>query len=348
MIPTATPVPCPIRGIRVGSNWPTAKGAGSMRELIERHLRGPLANEFLDRQGDAALLPAQQGPIVFTTDGYVVTPLIFPGGDIGSLAVFGTANDLAVAGARPKWISLGLILEEGLPLEVLERIVGSVCRAADEAGVRVVCGDTKVVPRGAADGMFITTSGIGEPILSLPGPAAIEPGDALLVSGPIGRHGIAVMTAREGLELDPPPESDSAPLFPAVAALAADGIKVKAMRDATRGGLAAVLHEWAHACRHTMQIDEVPLPLTPEVRGTCELLGLDPLHVACEGTMAVAVPGADAERALAALRKTAIAASAARIGAVTERRMASVLMRRSLDQLIPIDEPEGTMLPRIC
>jgi hydrogenase expression/formation protein HypE len=319
-----------------------------MRELLKDEILPPLMNEFLVWQGDAAVLPKLEGPPVFTTDSFVVSPLFFPGGDIGVLAVYGTVNDLAVAGARPHWLSLGLILEEGFPRAELSRILCSAAGAARDAGVLIVTGDTKVVPRGAADGLFINTAGVGELCFPTPGPAALDVGDVLLVSGPIGRHGMAVLAEREKLSFDPPLESDSASLFPAVDALRQAGIPVKAMRDATRGGVAAVLHEWAGACGRTLAIEVDQVPLTPGVRGACELLGLDPLHVACEGTMVIAVPSGESDSVLCALREIPVAAGAAPIGEVQSQCLAPVVVSRALRRLVPLDEPLGAPLPRIC
>jgi len=263
--------------------------------------------------------------------------------------VYGTANDLAVAGAVPKWISLSLIIEEGLPVAVLTRVLTSVAQAAEQTGVHVVTGDTKVVPRGAADRLFINTSGVGElrdppP----PGPAALRPGDALIVTGPIGQHGMAVMASREGLQFDPAPTSDSGPLVRSVAALAANNVTIRAMRDATRGGVAAVLHEWSEASGYTMAVEESRIPVSLEVRGACEVLGLDPLHVANEGTMVVGVPAGEVAAALSALGNVAESARSVSIGEVVESTVAAVVVRRALGRLMPLDEPLGAPLPRIC
>ena len=324
------------------------EGGRLMRELLRDAILPPLTNEFLARQGDAAVLPQLDGPPVFTTDSFVISPLFFPGGDIGALAVHGTVNDLSVAGARPRWLSLGLILEEGFPRADLARILSSAAGAARNAGVLIVTGDTKVVPRGAADGLFINTSGVGELVFPTPGPAALAVGDELLVSGPIGRHGMAVLAAREGLSFDPPLQTDSASLFPAVDALRAAGVPVKTLRDATRGGVAAVLHEWAAACGHTLAVDAQHVPVTPGVCGACELLGLDPLHVACEGTMVIAVPPGASALVLRVLSEVPVAAGAARIGEVHSQRLAPVVVSRALRRLVPLDEPLGAPLPRIC
>jgi hydrogenase expression/formation protein HypE len=325
------------------------EGGRLMRQLIHRRIMPVVDNEFLRIAGDAAVLPSLRGPIAMTTDSFVVSPLFFPGGDIGSLAVYGTVNDLAVAGAQPRWISLALILEEGLEIAVLERVLASVAAAAKRVGVLVVAGDTKVVPRGAADRLFINTTGIGEVAAVVPdGPHALEVGDELIVTGPIGRHGIAVMAAREGLEFDPPPQSDSAPLVDAVTALQQEAIPLRALRDATRGGVGAVLHEWAEASGKTLIIEERLLPVMPDVRGACELLGFDPIHVANEGTMVVAVPRGRAQRAIEVLRGVPETTGAVLIGHVGPRGLAAVLVERIAGQKIPLDEPIGAPLPRIC
>jgi hydrogenase expression/formation protein HypE len=325
------------------------EGGRLMRRLIESVIVPAFDNATLQTLGDAACLTLRTKRIAMSTDSYVVSPLFFPGGDIGTLAVNGTVNDLAVAGARPRWISLALIIEEGLPTATLSRVVQSIAQTAAAANVSVVAGDTKVVPKGAADQLFINTTGVGE-LLSpkVPGPASLEVGDAILVSGPIGRHGVAVLAAREGLRFDPSPQSDCAPLLAAVEALRSNGVPMRAMRDATRGGVAAVLHEWAECCGLTMTIEESHLPITDDVRGVCELLGLDALHVACEGAMVVAVPDEAGEAAIAALRSVGVSAGAQRIGVVAKRRLAPVLIRRVLGREIPIDEPIGALLPRIC
>lgn len=341
---------CPQPSTNDGRTITLAHGEGGrlMRELLRDVILPPLQNDLLLAQGDGAVLAELDGPPVFTTDSFVVSPRWFPGGDIGTLAVFGTVNDLAVAGARPRWLSCSLILEEGFAVAELRRVLGSLAAAAARASVQIVTGDTKVVPRGAADGLFINTAGVGELVLPMPGPQALTPGDELLVTGPIGRHGLAVLAAREALDFDPPLESDCAPLTPAVEALRRAGVPVKALRDATRGGAAAVLHEWSAACGQTLSIVAEDVPVTPGVRGAAELLGLDPLHVACEGAMVVAVPSCTAAAALAALQRADVSAGAARIGEVIERRGAPVVVSRALRHLVPLDEPGGAPLPRIC
>jgi hydrogenase expression/formation protein HypE len=242
-----------------------------------------------------------------------------------------------------------LIIEEGLPIATLDWVLESVASAADCIGVEVVAGDTKVVHRGAADGLFITTAGIGETMTPVPaGPAGLKITDELIISGPIARHGIAVLAAREAFALDPPPQSDCAPLWPAVAALRRSGVTPTAMRDATRGGVAAVLHEWAQTSGMTLVLDECRVPVGSDIRGACELLGLDPLHVANEGTMVLAIPREQVATAIGALQQVPQTAGAAVVGAVRERTLFPVTVRRSLGREQPLDEPPGAPLPRIC
>lgn len=319
-----------------------------MRRLITERIV-PRLNPGGSTLEDATVLPPIVGLPVLTTDAFVVSPLFFPGGDIGSLCVFGTVNDLAVRGAEPLWLTLSLILEEGLPFAILDRILDSIATAARRCGVSVVAGDTKVVPRGAADGVFVTTTGLGRLVEPAPsGPLTIQEGDLLLVSGPIGRHGLAVLSAREQLGFDPPPESDCASLLDVVRALRGTGVRPRALRDATRGGVTAVLHEWSRDCGRTLVVDETQIPLTADVRGACELLGLDPLHIANEGTLLAAVAPTDAEPALAAMQSTCGCERAAIIGSVRSRGVVPVVVRRGMSREQPLLEPSGAPLPRIC
>lgn len=324
------------------------EGGAAMRRLIAERIvsRWGNANRPLE---DAVILPRLERQPVLTTDSFVVSPLFFPGGDIGSLSVFGTVNDLAVRGAEPLWLTLSLILEEGLPLTVLDRVLDSVAAAARRCGVTIVTGDTKVVPRGAADRLFITTTGLGQ-LADMPptGAATITEGDVLLVSGPIGRHGVAVLSEREQLGFEPAPRSDCAPLTDVVRSLRTAGIQPRALRDATRGGVTAVLHEWSRDCGQTLVIDEARIPLTSDVRGACELLGLDPLHIANEGTLLAAVAPADAERALAAIQSVANFERAAIVGIARQRGVVPVVVRRGSSREQPLIEPTGAPLPRIC
>ncbi len=341
---------CPLPTDVVGDRVLLAHGEGgaAMRRLIAEHIV-PRLSDSPRPLDDAVVLPRLDGLPVLTTDAFVVSPLFFPGGDIGSLSVFGTVNDLVVRGAEPLWLTLSLILEEGLPLAVLDRVLDSIAAAAKRCGVVVVTGDTKVVPRGAADGLFISTTGLGQLAERHPtGPTTIADGDVLLVSGPIGRHGIAVLAEREQLGFEPPPRSDCAPLTDVVRSLRSAGIQPRALRDATRGGVTAVLHEWARDCGRTLAIDETLIPLTADVRGACELLGLDPLHIANEGTLLAAVDRADAERALRAMQSVSGFERAAIIGSVRPRGIVPVVVRRGSSREQPLIEPTGAPLPRIC
>jgi len=325
------------------------EGARLTRRLIRDIVQPAFDNEFLAPLADAAVLPALGGPIVMTTDSYVVSPLFFPGGDIGKLAVHGTINDLAVCGAAPLYLSVALILEEGLPLDVLRRVVASIRDAAQACGVPVVTGDTKVVPRGAADGLFVCTTGLGRltPGAAL-GADRVRPGDRILVSGTLGDHGIAVLAARTGLDLEPPPASDTASLFGLVEELLGAGIDVRFLRDPTRGGVSAALHEVVDQAGVSVLLEEQALPVAPGVRGACELLGLDPLYVANEGKLLAIVAPDDAERALACLRRHPLGARAALIGEVTPESPPEVCIRGLLGVVRVVDEPSGAPLPRIC
>lgn len=299
---------------------------------------------------DAASLPPLPRGGVFSTDSFVVTPLFFPGGSIGSLAVYGTVNDLAVAGGRPLWLSLSLMLEEGLALSTLDRVLADVARCAAEVGVVIVTGDTKVVPRGAVDQLFVTTAGVGERWWdSALEPSGIQPGDNLLVTGPIGRHGVAILAAREELGFIPAPESDCGSLVEPIARLWSSGLTPRTMRDATRGGVAAVLHEWAASSGLTMRIEQQRLPVSEVTLGVCELLGLEPLHVANEGTMVLAVSPEQTAQVLEVLAGCSQTRHVAVVGQVTESVSgAPVLVHRGFGREQPLDEPLGAPLPRIC
>lgn len=326
------------------------EGGRAMRRLVRERIVAGLDSAELGAMDDAVHLAAIDGPLAMTTDSFVVTPLFFPGGDIGKLAVYGTVNDLVVSGARPMYLSLSLIIEEGFSLAVLDRVIASIAAAAREADVQIVTGDTKVVSYGAADGLFINTTGVGQLMAPVPlGPSSLCVGDELIVSGPIGQHGTAVLCAREELGFEPTPESDCASLVPVVEAVRNRlGTRVRAMRDATRGGVAAVLHEWAEASGQTMAITEQDVPVSPDVRGACELLGLDPLHIANEGTMLMAVEAGTADAAVMALRSIRQSRFAARIGIVETQGICPVTVTRTLGAPQPLDEPQGAPLPRIC
>ena len=327
-----------------------AQGGGgrAMARLLETVIRPAFGDAELDRQHDGALLDVA-GPIAFTTDSYVVNPLFFPGGDIGTLAVNGTINDLAMCGARPLYLSVGLILEEGLEMESLRRVAASIGSAARAAGVRIVTGDTKVVDRGKADGLFVNTAGIGQILAPRPiGPQSVRPGDAVILSGDVGRHGIAIMAAREGLGFESAIESDCAPLIAPVLALIEAGIDLHCLRDLTRGGLASAMVEIAESSGRSIAMDEAAIPVRPDVASACELLGLDPLHVANEGRFVAILPTAEAERAVAILRRFDVSGGATVIGSVTDRPAGQVSCRGLLGVNRAIDMLNGEQLPRIC
>lgn len=333
-----------------------AHGSGGklMHDLIEKTIAPAVGGEALARLDDAAELAIEGGArLAFTTDSYVVKPIFFPGGDIGRLAVSGTVNDLAMKGARPVAISLALIIEEGLALADLERVLTSVASTAREAGVEVVTGDTKVVERGSADGLFINTAGIGviPPERNVSG-ANARPGDAVIVTGTIGDHGLAVMTEREGLGLSIPVASDVKPLSSLVEALfsAVPAEHVHVLRDPTRGGLATTLNEIAAQSRVTVVLDERAIPVRDEVAGACEVLGFDPLYVANEGKFVAIVDPASADAALRALRAHADGAEAAIVGEVEDAagRKPSVFVRTALGTRRFVSMLTGEQLPRIC
>ena len=325
-------------------------GSGGVKtsELIDTLLRPAFANPALDALGDGAILPAMPGEkLAFSTDSFVVQPIFFPGGDIGKLAVCGTVNDLAMCGAQPLWLSLSAILEEGLPISTLERVVASIAKTAREAGVAIVTGDTKVVERGHGDGIYLNTAGVG--VVRCPGlsPDAIRPGDKVLVTGPVGDHGAAVMLARSGLGIEADFISDCMPLHRlARAAWEAGG--VRCLRDATRGGVATTLNEFTEGRGFGVQLFEQAVPVRPQVRAACELLGLDPLYCANEGRMLAVVSPERADDVLAALRAQAGGEGAAVIGEVTERFPGRVTLQNSYGANRILTKLTGAQLPRIC
>jgi hydrogenase expression/formation protein HypE len=324
-----------------------AHGGGGVltRRLIEG-LIAPAVGLAPSGLPDAAAVPGVDG-LLFTTDSYVVKPLFFPGGDIGSLAVFGTINDLAVSGAQPLALSLSLIIEEGLDISILERVVGSAGAAAKDSGVPIVTGDTKVVARGEADLLFVTTAGIGKRKI-VTDPRSITEGDRVIVSGPIALHGVAVMSRREGIEFETEVTSDSAPVWPLVSALIEHGIGVRVMRDPTRGGVAATLVELADDGGVTVELSEEAIPIDPPVRAACDMLGLDPLTVANEGRLIAFIGEADARRAVEILRGVPGGEGAAVIGSVVKRRPSPVIMKTRFGGTRVVDMPYGEELPRIC
>ncbi len=319
-----------------------SRSAELTRSLFQRYLRDPLLLEM----DDAARLPGRPGA-AFTTDSFVVRPLFFPGGDIGRLAVCGTVNDLAVTGAEPLYLSIGFIIEEGFAVADLERVLASIARACRESGVRIVCADTKVVERGKADGLFINTSGIGRPAFRRPVRLSrVRPGDAILLSGAIGLHGVAVLTARGEFGLQSPVRSDVAPLWGLVQACR--GLDVPFMRDPTRGGLAQTLNELAAGGEFGARVDEAALPVPGPVAAVCDLLGLDPLHVANEGKVVMVVRERDAEEALRLLRRHPLGRGARRIGAVSRENPGRVLLATRAGSERVVMPPAGEILPRIC
>jgi hydrogenase expression/formation protein HypE len=350
-------------------NYPTivmghGAGGGMMADLIEHLFAPAFDNEWLGQMGDATVinLSAVSGQrLAFTTDSFVVSPLFFPGGNIGELAVYGTVNDLAMRGAKPRFLSAGFILEEGLPMQTLGEIVTAMAQACKKAGVKVATGDTKVVQRGHGDGIYINTSGIGViPAGVEIGPANAQPGDVVLVSGTMGDHGIAIMSVRAGLTFQTEIQSDTAPLNGMVEAMLAVGSStqggsettpqqgIHCLRDATRGGLAAVLNELAGSSKVGIEFDERKVPLRPEVNAACEMLGLDPLYVANEGKLVAIVPAQAAGAVLAAMRADPYGKEAVIIGKVVEAHPGMVTAITSIGGMRVVDVPAGELLPRIC
>lgn len=326
-------------------------GGQAMQQLISQLFMEAFANPWLAEQEDQArldlaALAASGDRLAFSTDSYVIDPLFFPGGNIGKLAVCGTANDIAVSGATPRYLSCGFILEEGLPMATLKTVVDSMAATARAADIAIVTGDTKVVQRGAADKLFINTAGIGAIPRSIRWAAqSLQPGDILLASGTLGDHGATILNLREGLGLDGELSSDCAVLTPLIATLH-DLSGVKALRDATRGGVNAVVHEFAAACGFGIELNEAALPVKPAVRGVCELLGLEALNFANEGKLVIAVQREAAEQALSRLRAHPLGAEAAIIGEVVERQGVRLAGLYGVKRLL--DLPHAEPLPRIC
>lgn len=345
-------------------NYPTivmGHGAGGkmMADLIENLFAPAFDNEFLAQMGDASAIPlpgqaetkAPTPRLAFTTDSFVISPLFFPGGDIGELSVYGTVNDLAMRGAQPLFLSAGFILEEGLPMETLGNIVTSMAAASKKAGVKIATGDTKVVQRGHGDGLYINTSGIG---IIPPGvdisPTSARPGDAVLVSGSMGDHGMAVMSKRAGFSFATKLKSDTAPMYELVQAMQAAGGQgsLHCLRDATRGGLAAVLNELAAASQVGIEFDEGKVPVRPEVNAACEMLGLDPFCIANEGKLVAILPQEAAKAVLTAMQGMETGRDAAIIGRVVNEHPGLVTARTSIGGMRVVDVPAGELLPRIC
>jgi hydrogenase expression/formation protein HypE len=325
-------------------------GGGQMTQQLLEHIFLPaFANAALDARHDGAALSMGGIRLAFSTDSYVVRPMFFHGGNIGTLAVNGTVNDLAMCGARPQFLSAGFIIEEGLPMETLRDVVMSMQAAAAAAGVQLVTGDTKVVDRGKGDGLYVNTAGIGviESAAAI-APSSVRPGDVIVLSGDIGRHGMAVMAAREGLAFESEIESDCAPVAAPVLSLIEAGVDVHCLRDLTRGGLASALVEIAETSGLHLGIDDMAIPVREDVRGACEILGLDPLYVANEGRFVAFVPAAEAEFALEVLRAHDVSAGAVVIGKVTERPNGLVTLKSTIGATRIVDRLSGEQLPRIC
>ncbi len=324
-------------------------GGRRMHELLEGLLLPSFKNDLLLERHDGATLNIAGARLAFTTDSYVVNPLFFPGGDIGTLAINGTVNDLAMCGARPLYLSSAFILEEGFPMESLRRVVESMRITAAEAKVQLVTGDTKVVDKGKGDGIFVNTAGLGvvEHNLAI-APSAVRPGDVVLLSGDLGRHGIAIMAMREGLSFESTIESDCAPLWEPIAALLNAGVEIHCLRDLTRGGLSSGLIEIAETAQLRISIDERVIPVREDVAGACEILGLDPLYLANEGRFVAFVPEHETARALDMLNRHAVSSGAVRIGQVLEKPAGLVTMKSRLGTERILDMLSGEQLPRIC
>ncbi|MGE4506914.1 MAG: hydrogenase expression/formation protein HypE [Desulfovibrionaceae bacterium] len=323
-------------------------GGRASQRLISDLFVKHLGNPELERLNDAALL-APKGRISISTDTFTVDPIFFPGGDIGRLAVHGTVNDVAMLGAVPRWLSCAYILEEGLPMADLERIVASMGEAARHAGVNVVTGDTKVVPRGAVDKIFINTTGVGE-VIKEPTPAGdrARPGDAVIISGTMGDHGLTILGTREGLSFEADVRSDCASLNHLLVKLVRELPDVHVLRDPTRGGLATTLNEIAASSKAGIDLQETAIPVRPAVAGGCQILGMDPLYLANEGKFICIVPGEDADRALAIMRADELGQDAARIGTVTAENPGKVILTTQLGGKRLLNMLEGEQLPRIC
>jgi hydrogenase expression/formation protein HypE len=325
-------------------------GGKSMHQLIEELFFGAFGNEYLDQKNDQAIVPPVSGRLVFSTDSHVVSPLFFPGGDIGSLSIYGTINDVAVSGAEPLYLSASFILEEGFPLAELKKIADSMKKAQALTGVPVITGDTKVVEKGKGDGVFITTTGVGvirDPRVQV-SVTRVKPGDQILISGFMGDHGVAVLSKRQNLDFETSIQSDSAPLHELIREVIRVAPDIHCMRDPTRGGLGATLNEIAYAARVGMRIEEDQIPVRTEVAAACELLGIDPLNVANEGKVIVICSSEDRDAVLQAMRSHPLGRDAAWIGEVREDRDALVEIRSSLGGRRILHWLAGEQLPRIC
>ncbi len=322
-------------------------GGEETRQLIDSLFLKYFGNPLLETLEDAAVIEGN-ARLAFTTDSFTVSPLFFNGGNIGKLAVAGTVNDLAVMGARPRYLSCAFIIEEGFPLEKLKSIVTAMAEELSKSGAQIITGDTKVVPRGSADGLFINTTGIGEVVM--PGLSAgnLKPGDAVVVSGTIGDHGACIMAQREGIELESNLQSDCATLWPLIETMINAGLNVHAMRDPTRGGLAAVLNEWAVSSQVGIDVEESAIPLREEVMGLCELLGMEATSLACEGRVVIAVPEKEVSALLQVLRQHPLGEGAAQIGTVISEHPGQVILHTDYGARRILEPPQGELLPRIC
>ena len=327
-----------------------AHGAGGKQtsELIDEVFKAHFSNPDLTAD-DAAVLPAPKGKIAMSTDGFIVSPAFFPGGNIGKLSICGTVNDLACMGAKPLYLSCAFVIEEGFPMEKLEEIAGAMEKTAKEAGVRIVSGDTKVAGKGQVDGVFITTTGVGEILdgVSTSGDYA-KPGDAIIVTGDIGRHGCTILLAREDFGIDADVTSDCAPLWPTVESVLNATKDVHVIRDATRGGVGTVLYEIAGQSKVGIRLNAADVPVAPEVKGVCGMLGLEPLYLACEGRRVIMAPKSEAEKIVEVLRQCPYSKDAAIIGEVTEEQPGHVVMTTEIGTQALLPQPGGELLPRIC
>lgn len=328
-----------------------AHGGGGklMNDLIKKMMLPAFSTLEKSEIHDSAVVEIGNEKIAYTTDSYVVSPVFFPGGDIGSLAVYGTVNDLSMSGAKPLYISAGLILEEGFPMESLWKIINSIKEAAERCGVQVITGDTKVVDKGKGDGIYINTSGIGvvEHKLKI-NPSSVKSGDVIIINGDIGRHGIAIMSAREGLEFETAIESDSAPLNKIVDEMISSGIEIHCMRDLTRGGLASALAEIAESSNLEMNINELSIPVIEDVKGACEILGFDPIYVANEGRFVMFIPKKDTDKAMNILKSHNEFMNSSVIGEVIDSEKGLITMKSRIGTVRIVDMISGEQLPRIC